>query len=249
MFDAEEEPGVRVRWAVPYGCDQQLDVYSPGRGDQASPALLLWHGTGCDERDVLEPLARATAALGVVVFVPDWRSDATDRGQAHLLASLDYFRERAVDAGADPARLVLAGWSRGGTEAAAVALSPSAVGGWRPSAVACISGSFLEAAALTGRSPLDQAQAVAVPPPPVWLVHGIRDTTVPVEQSRHLAALLEQRGWPVHLEETDTEHAGVVMTEYDPALGRCRPATADHAIAAGRRTAEMLALAAQGDGG
>lgn len=93
------------------------------------------------------------------------------------------------------------------------------------------------------------AQEGTVSPVPVWLVHGLRDTTVPVERSRRLAALLGQRGWPVHLEETDTEHAGVVMTEYDPALCRCRPATADHAIRAGHRTAENLALAAQGDGG
>jgi predicted esterase len=113
----------------------------------------------------------------------------------------------------------------------------------------CIAGSFLEAAAMTGRPPLDDAHGGAVSPVPVWLVHGIRDTTVPVEQSRRFAALLGQSGWPVHLEETDTEHAGVVMTEYDPALGRCRPAKADHAIAAGHRTAEILALAALGDGG
>jgi predicted esterase len=249
MFDAEDEHGVRVRWAVPCGCDERLDVCSPGRADHASPALLLWHGTGCDERDVLEPLARATAALGVVVFVPDWRSDASDRGRAHLIASLSYFRDHAIDAGAYPARLALAGWSRGGTEAAAIALSPPMVAGWRPSAFACISGSFREAAAMTGRPPLDDAQEGTVSPVPVWLVHGLRDTTVPVERSRRLAALLGQRGWPVHLEETDTEHAGVVMTEYDPALCRCRPATADHAIRAGHRTAENLALAAQGDGG
>jgi predicted esterase len=249
MPDSEVEHRVHVERAVSYGCDQQLDIYSPDRSAPAPPGLLLWHGTGCAERDVLEPLARATAALGVTVFVPDWRSDATDRGRAHLLASLGFFIEHAVGAGADPARLALAGWSRGGTEAAAIALNPPVVAGWCPCAVACISGSFLEAAAMTGRPPLDDALGETVSPIPVWLVHGIRDTTMPVEQSRHLAVLLGQRGWPVHLEETDTEHAGVVMTEYDPALCRCRPARTDHAIRAGHRTAEILALAALGDGG
>lgn len=245
-----DEVGQRlhVQRAVPYGCDKQLDIYAPNGSVPASAALLLWHGTGCDERDVLEPLARATAAFGVTVYVPDWRSDAADRGRAHLLASFTFFIEHAVDIGADPGRLALAGWSRGGTEAAAIALSPPVVAGWRPSEVICISGSFREAAAMTGRPPLDDAQGGTVSPVPVWLLHGIRDTTVPVEQSRRLAALLGQRGWPVHLEETDTGHAGVVMTDYDPALGRCRPATADHAIGAGHRTAEVLALAALGGG-
>ncbi|KDN88169.1 hypothetical protein KCH_01010 [Kitasatospora cheerisanensis KCTC 2395] len=34
------------------------------------------------------------------------------------------------------------------------------------------------------------------------------------------------------------------MTEYVPEIGRCRPATAGHAVAAGARTAELLARAA-----
>jgi len=167
--------GLHVERAVPYGCDKQLDIYHGSA--PASAGLLLWHGTGGDERDVLEPLARATAALGVTVFVPDWRSDAADRGRAHLLTSLGFFVEHAVDIGADPARLSLAGWSRGGTEAAAVAMSPPLVAAWRPCAVACVSGAFREAAAMTGRPPLDDAREAIVSPVPVWLVHGIRDTT------------------------------------------------------------------------
>jgi hypothetical protein len=50
---------------------------------------LLWHRIGVDERDVLEPPARAVSGLGVAVVVPDWESEAADGGRAHLLASVD----------------------------------------------------------------------------------------------------------------------------------------------------------------
>ena len=32
------------------------------------------------------------------------------------------------------------------------------------------------------------------------------------------------RGWPVHQDELDTDHDGVVIAEYDPRLGHCRRA-------------------------
>jgi hypothetical protein len=72
---------------------------------------------------------------------------------------------------------------------------------------------------------------------------------VDAQQSRDFAAALESRGWPVHLDEIPTDHAGVIMAEYDPGSGRCRPATADHTIATGRRAAHVLSLAATGRDG
>jgi acetyl esterase/lipase len=135
-------PGVRgndevlLERGVPYGHGKLLDVYRPadsaGRGPV--PVVLLWHGVGVDERDVLEPLARATAGHGVVVVVPDWRSDAPDGGGAHLLASLAFTRDHAGDlGGAGERAIVLAGWSRGGRCAAAIGVRPGGVDGWRPS--------------------------------------------------------------------------------------------------------------------
>jgi predicted dienelactone hydrolase len=62
-------------------CNRCGDL-TEGGGSRPEPVVLLWHGVGPDERDVLEPLARATAALGLMVFVPDWQSDAPDGGRA-----------------------------------------------------------------------------------------------------------------------------------------------------------------------
>jgi predicted esterase len=232
---------------VPYGHGKLLDVYRPPAGSGSRPAavVLLWHGVGPDERDVLEPLARAAAGLGVVVVVPDWRSDAPDEGRAHLLASLTFTREHAPELGGrgDEA-IVLAGWSRGGRAAAAIGVRPGGMGGWRPLAVACLGAAYTRPAPTTGTSPMADLAAGRTAPVPFWIVHGSEDAVVPVVASREFAAALHRHGWPVRFEEPRTDHAGVVMSEYDSALRRCRPATADHAVAAGQLSARVLAAAA-----
>ena len=53
--------------------------------------------------------------------------------------------------------------------------------------------------------------------------HGTRDEIVPVERSRELATALRARGWSVSLDEPDVDHAGIVLTEYDPVTRRCLP--------------------------
>ena len=230
---------------VPYGHGKLLDIYRPP-GAGPAPIILLWHGVGQDERDVLEPLARATAALGAVVVVPDWRSDAPDEGRAHLLASLAFTRQAAAGLGAGDDAIVLAGWSRGGRSAAAIGVRPGAVGGWRPLGVVCLGAAYTRLTPVTGGSPIEDLAAtgaLAPAPVPFWLVHGTEDATVPVAASREFAALLARRGWPVLLEEQPTDHAGVIGTEYDPSARRCVPATAGPAVAAGRLSARMIAEA------
>ncbi|MCC5034349.1 alpha/beta hydrolase [Streptomyces sp. WAC 00631] len=225
---------------------QRLDVYQPATTPEAAPVVLLWHGTGPEERDVLTPLARAAASLGVVCFVPDWRPDAHDRGRSHLRASAVFARENAADFGGDTGRVALAGWSLGGKAAMAAALDPRALDGWRPQAVVGVAGGYTGPDPLTGRAPLDEltrAEA-SLPGLPVRLVHGSADPVVDIRQSRRLHAALQLRGWPSSLDEPDTDHAGVIMTEYDPESRRCRPSHADHAVRAGNRTAHILAHAA-----
>src|SRR5271154_4543696 len=80
---------VRTERGIAYGHGQALDIYLPP-GTAGSPAVLLWHGVGVSERDLMEPLSRTAAALGVTVFVPDWDSGAADGGRAQLLASLSF---------------------------------------------------------------------------------------------------------------------------------------------------------------
>jgi len=239
---------IRIDRGVPYGHGQELDIYLPERiGTPVIPVpvVLLWHGMGPDERDVLEPLARATASLGVLVFVPDWRSDEADGGRAHLLASVSFTRQHAARLGGDPDAIVLAGWSRGGKSAAALAINPAAVSGWRPAAVVCLGSGFSKPAPTTGTLPAADLAAGGIAPVPFWLVHGTNDPVVDIARSREFAALLAEHGWPVQLEELPTDHAGVVMAEYDPSLGRCRPATGQPAIGAGHRTSQILQAASR----
>jgi predicted esterase len=245
---------VVVERGVDYGRGKLADIYWPGRGGIA-PLALLWHGVGVDERDVLGPLARAVAGLGVAVVVPDWESAVADGGRAHLLASLDFARRLARERPAelrtgDHGEFVLAGWSRGGRMAASLALNPATADGWRPSAVVCLAGGFTSKTVMSpsGNGPLadlaDLAGSAGIKPVPFHLVHGTRDAQVDIRQSRDFAAAAAALGWRVDLAEPETDHAGIVMTEWDPTAGRCRPASARHAVMAGQLSAQTIAAAA-----
>ncbi len=176
-------------------------------------------------------------------MVPDWRSDAPDGGRAHLQESLQFTRSHTAELGGDPAHFVLAGWSMGGRAAMGIAMHPETAGGWRPAAVVGIASSYQAAAPTTGTSPLDELTRQARPLP-VYLVHGTGDTVVDVRHSRELFTKMRERNWPVSIDTPESDHAGVVMTEYDPRLGRCRPVRAGHAQQAGKTTARILAQAA-----
>jgi predicted esterase len=252
VVDGAGVGNVLIERGVDYGLGKRADVYRPRRAGPA-PLALLWHGVGVDERDVLAPLAAEVAGLGVSVVVPDWESEGTDGGRAHLLASLDFARGLARERPAELAtgadgEFVLAGWSRGSRMAASLALNPETVGGWRPSAVVCLAGGFRRGTAMSpvGNGPIaDIARAAGAQPVPFHLVHGVRDTRVDIQQSRDFAAAAASRGWPVRLAEPDTDHAGIVMTEWDAARRRCRPTTEAHAITAGRLSARTIAEAAR----
>lgn len=240
---------ITVQRDVPYtgaddGPPQRLDVYAPA-ADGPVPVVLLWHGLGPDEKDVMGALAERIAREGLLVLVPDWRSDAPDGGRSHLLASLAHAREHAAALGGDPQRLLLAGWSAGAGAAVGVALHPEAVAGWRPAAVVAVAGRYDVPARTTGRPPLDSLTGTAAPDGPavpVRLVHGDADEQVPAERSRELLRALRERRRDAALTVLpDTDHAGVVMAAYDPALGKCRPSSSPEATRAGHRVAALCA--------
>jgi acetyl esterase/lipase len=151
---------------------------------------------------------------------------------------------------ADPAadgqgdRLVVAGWSMGGRAAAALGLDPAAARRWRPVAVVCLAAGFSGPGVVTPAAPLAMAGS-AREAPPFYLVHGSADTVVSINEPRRFAAVLTSAGHRVSLHECPSDHAGVVMTEYDPSAGQCRPATAGHALHAGYLAARTLREAAE----
>lgn len=228
-----------VRYAT--GSDSKpLDIHTSGQPDDR--CVLLWHGMGPDERDVLASLAREIAALGPTVLVPDWRSDQADDGREHLTDSLRFAREYVREFNGGPGQLILAGWSAGAGAALGVALQPELFGDWRPAAVVGVAGGYRRPARTTGTAPL-QAIGRAVAPVPVLLVHGTQDTSVPVESSRELHEALLTHNWDSKLSEPATDHAGVLGCAYEPTAQRCLPATEPSVAELGRETARVIASA------
>ncbi|MFC5909108.1 alpha/beta hydrolase [Streptacidiphilus monticola] len=232
---------VVARTGIDYGSfGKQLDVYRPAEGPVWG-TVLLWHGRGPQERDVLATLAREAAGHGVRVVAPDWRSDAADGGWTHLRESVAWLRAHVGD------EAVLAGWSLGARAAMATVLRPPLWDGWRPTAVVGIAGNYLTSSdPRMGPPAVEDLTVTQQPSLPVHLVHGTADAVVDVACSRAFARHLEQHRWPVEYTELETDHAGVVMAEYDRTLGRCRPATAEHALTAGAATARVIARAVRG---
>lgn len=108
------------------------DVFAPPDGEDL-PIVVMLHGTG-GEREVMEPLARAVAEEGAVVYLPSWPvidqvaelpadSDEPFRRQAEaVVCALRFARRTAPEFGGDPDDLTLLGHSGGATAGARVAL-------------------------------------------------------------------------------------------------------------------------------
>ena len=194
-------------------------------GSRDAPVVLLWHGSGPDERDALVPLGVAVAAYGPVALIPDWRSDDLRIGAGELLASIEFAVDNAVRLGGDPGRVVLVGWSLGASAVADIALHPDVADGWHPSAVVGLAGGYDRtpfAVGQTGRDPM-AGPAVGGAGRPALVAHGTADHLIPAERSAVGAGRLAEAGWRVVLRQVDTDHAGVIGTVYDRQLKRCVP--------------------------
>lgn len=212
--------------AVPYAQSADhhdgrvLDVYRPLDDRHDLPVVLLWHGSGPNERDALAGLARAVARRGCLCLVPDWQSDDFTRGRRDLLESLSFTQSRSGEWGGDGGRITLAGWSLGANAAADVMLHPGVVDGWRPRALVGIAGAY-------DRSPITDSPLAAGRTGdtgvPCVLIHGTKDSIVPVQRSRDSHRALQEWGWRSVLREVDTDHAGVIGARYDPTSSRCVP--------------------------
>ena len=163
----------------------------PGR-----PPLLLLHGTGGDEHDLL-PLGRAVAP-GAALLSP--RGKVLEGGMARFFRRLaegvfdeadvrrragelaDFIAEarKAYDL---PAPVAL-GFSNGANIAAALLLL-------RPEALA-------GAALLRAMVPLSQPPAAALAGKPILILSGAADPIVPLANARRLAAMLTSAGANVH---------------------------------------------------
>ncbi|MBC7594990.1 MAG: esterase [Kineosporiaceae bacterium] len=213
---------------VEYAPGRPIDIYGPA----AATTVLLWHGSGPNERDVLAPLATAVADRGVLVLVPDWDSTKPDGGHADLLRSVKFARERG------DSRLVVAGWSLGGTAAASLAINARKLGLDSVPAV-CLAGAFLTTDPLSGQ-PFTSFEPSPRAPGSIRLVHGTRDDIVDIAGSRAFAAALQSAGWEADLTELDTDHAGIVGAEFVAERSRCVPSQDTQVIAALEQVVDLI---------
>ena len=169
-------------------------LFQPGTDPTSAPLLLL-HGTGGNERDLLS-LARALSP-GAAVLSP--RGDVSEHGALRFFARLaeglfdpaevtrrthalaDFIAAASQHYGLDPARLTAVGFSNGANIAATILqLRPTVLGG-----------------AILLRSMVVLNQPAAAPSlngKRVLLLNGTADPIVPVEHPPRLAALLRAGG-------------------------------------------------------
>lgn len=213
------DPGVRrVALDLPYGDHprQRLDLYAPagGPGGGRLPVLVFFYGGGWDSgsKDVYGWAARALAARGFLVAVPDYRLVPEVVFPAFIhdaAAATARVAEVAADHGGDPARLGVLGHSAGAHLAMMIALDSrymenaghpdlirAAAGlagpyDFLPLDVASSINAFGQAPDPLQTQPLRFARADA---PALWLGHGTADVVVHAEDTVLLDARMRALG-------------------------------------------------------
>ncbi|UCD40869.1 MAG: alpha/beta hydrolase [Chloroflexota bacterium] len=116
---------------IPYTSQGKLDVYQPD-GPGPWPVVVALHGGG-QSKELFNVFSKRIAELGAVVFTPTWHSsepqgdpltkDIITAGNQDAACALRFARQRAKDFDGDPSRLVVVGYSGGGTAGAVIALA------------------------------------------------------------------------------------------------------------------------------
>jgi len=185
---------------VEYAPDREADVDGDG------PTVLLWHGSGPNDRQGLTALARAVSARGHRTVTPDWDSTAADVGRADLLTSLRFARETC---GHDPDLVTLVGWSRGGIAVASLTLNQRRLGIGIARAVCVAAAPFPRTDPISGvvlgpaTPPVDRDTTVA-------FVNGSRDELTPIDDVRATHQQWNEAGWPTTLDLLDADHFTLV---------------------------------------
>lgn len=234
---------------VAFGTDprQKLDIYTPEKAANA-PVIVFFYGGSWNSgrRQDYAFAARALAARGFVVVVPDYRLVPQVRFPAFVedgAAAVAWTRANIAKHGGNPDAIGVAGHSAGAYIAAMVALDPrwlAAAGA--PGAVKAVVGlagpydflPFVPGGAadlalgghpdLAATQPISFARADA---PPMLLLNGAEDSTVYPRNAERLAAALtgvgataEPRIYP------DIGHIGILLAISKPFRGKA-PALAD----------------------
>lgn len=116
---------------IPYTDQLALDVYKP-IDPGPWPVVVALHGGG-QSKELFNIFSKRIAELGAVVFTPTWRSSEPQSepltreiiiaGDEDAACALRFARAKAADFHGNPARVVVVGYSGGGTAGAVMALA------------------------------------------------------------------------------------------------------------------------------
>jgi acetyl esterase/lipase len=199
---------------IPYGDAGRrnlLDVYHRRDRPDGRPVLVYFHGGGFrigHKRKQAKPLINELAARGWVCISANYRLEPAHRfPAAHIDAKrvVAWVRAHAADFGGDPQTIIVSGSSAGGHLASMIGLTPNDPA-FQPgfesadTSVAAVIGfgGYYGGVAGPGSSPLDRLGEA----PPFLFLHGVKDSSVLVEDARKFAARLsEVSSSPVVLSE------------------------------------------------
>lgn len=244
----KDRASARLAEGVAYGEGPRLklDVYAPrAASDRPRPVIVFFYGGSWNggRRQGYAFAARALAAQGFVVLVPDYRLVPEVRYPDFLsdcAAAVRWARRHSGAYGGDGERIVLVGHSAGAYNAAMLALDPSLLGADR-SAIRGFAGlagpyDFLplddsSTIAAFGRWPrpaeTQPIRYAAAGAPPVLLLHGLDDSRVKPRNSFALAARLKAAGADVRVEPySGLGHVGILTALAIP-FRRQAPVLAD----------------------
>jgi acetyl esterase/lipase len=232
----------RVEGAA-YGPDarQKLDVYAPAKASGPLPVVVFFYGGGWNSgyRGGYVFVARALAARGFVVVVPDYRLVPSVRFPAFVddaAAAIRWTVDHVAASGGDPARIAVAGHSAGAHIALLVTLDRhylAAAG--VPGAVKAVIGlagpydflpfdakSAIDAFGAAPDKALTQPiHFVRADAPPALLITGEADDVVRPRNTAALAAALRAAGAPVEVRTyPGVGHIGVLLALSKPFRGK-----------------------------
>lgn len=189
--------------------------YEPA-GAKGAPTLLLLHGTGADENDLI-PLGRLLAP-GAALLSP--RGNVSEGGAARFFRRLAegvfdhddverracelsaFVKTAATHYGFDANSVIAAGFSNGANMIGAMLLLEGPI----------FSAAALFRAQIVVRPTANVASSSPLPGTPIFLAAGLSDQLVPPEETDRLATALRNAGANVTLR---WDHAGHTLTRGD----------------------------------
>jgi phospholipase/carboxylesterase len=174
--------------------------------DNPPPLLILLHGYGADERDLLpvandvDPrflivLPRAPLRMRAGQYAWFWNGDSPEL-ETSRQAVVDFIDRIVADTRTDPKRVYLAGFSQGGMMTLAVALqNPEKIAGG-----IVLSGRLFEDVT-SGRASPDRLRGF-----PLLIIHGSADGTVPIRHGREARDMAQRFEMRVEYQELSTGH-------------------------------------------